>query len=68
MLLPRGQAERLYDEAFPTLDERGDLSPGAMTVFWRMMMAAGEVTEPWPEARFLDRRFIDSFAQRAPPR
>ena len=66
--LPRAQAERLYDEAFPTLDERGDLSPGAMTVFWRMMVAAGEVTEPWPEARFLDRRFIDSYAQWAPPR
>jgi hypothetical protein len=39
-----------------------------MTVFWRILAAAGEVSEPWPEARFLNRRFIDTFAEWAPPR
>jgi NitT/TauT family transport system substrate-binding protein len=64
----RAHAERLYAEAFPTLDERGEPPPRAMTVFWRMLAASSEISEPWPEARFLDRRFIDTFAEWAPPR
>jgi ABC-type nitrate/sulfonate/bicarbonate transport system substrate-binding protein len=64
----RAHAERLYAEALPTLDERGDPPPRAMTAFWGMLAASGEISEPWPEARFLDRRFIDTFADWAPPR
>ena len=29
-----------------------------MAAFWTVMSEAGEVTAPWPETRFLDRRFI----------
>jgi hypothetical protein len=29
-------------------------------------MATGDVTEPWPESKFLDRRYIDTFDQWAP--
>ena len=64
----RPHAERLYADALPTFDERGDLPPRAMTAFWGMLTAAGEVPEPWAEARFLDRRFIDTFADWVPPR
>ena len=64
----RSHAERLYADALPTFDERGDLPPRAMTAFWGMLTAAGEVQEPWAEARFLDRRFIDTFADWVPAR
>jgi hypothetical protein len=37
-----------------------------MPVFWEVAVAAGEVDAPWPEARFFDRRFVDSFAAWAP--
>ncbi len=64
----RADAERAYAETLPTFDERGIPSPRAMAVFWRVMAAIGEASEPWPDARFLDRRFIDSFDDWAPPR
>ena len=37
-----------------------------MPVFWEIAVAAGEVTEPWPESRFFDRRFVDTFDEWAP--
>lgn len=58
--------ERAYREAMPGFDERGRLPAAAMPLFWDTAMAAGEVTEAWPEPRFLDRRFIDSFEDWAP--
>jgi ABC-type nitrate/sulfonate/bicarbonate transport system substrate-binding protein len=56
----RGDAERAYREAIAAADERGLLPQESMAVFWSVMRDAGEVTAPWPESRFLDRRFIDA--------
>lgn len=64
----RGTAQRAYEETVASLNERGRLPDKSMPVFWEIQLAAGEVTAPWPEARFLDRRFIDDFDGWAPPR
>ncbi|MBA2449093.1 MAG: ABC transporter substrate-binding protein [Chloroflexi bacterium] len=62
----RQDSERAYEEVVASLDERGRLPTNSMPVVWQITVAAGEVTEPWPESRFLDRRFIDSFDEWAP--
>jgi ABC-type nitrate/sulfonate/bicarbonate transport system substrate-binding protein len=62
----RRYAERAYMEVLPGFDERGRLPAEAMHAFWEMAVASGEVTEPWPESRYLDRRFIDTFEEWAP--
>jgi NitT/TauT family transport system substrate-binding protein len=62
----RLDAERAYTEARAGFDERGRLPAGAMTVFWDSVTAAGEAPEAWREARFLDRRFLDTFDEWAP--
>jgi NitT/TauT family transport system substrate-binding protein len=59
-------AERAYEELVLTLGEGGALPARDMPVFWEVLRAAGEVTEPWPEPRVFDRRFVDSFAEWAP--
>jgi hypothetical protein len=56
----RARAERAYREAIAAVDERGLLPQESMAAFWSVMSEAGEVTSPWPESRFLDRRFIDA--------
>ncbi len=58
--------ERAYREAMPTFDERGRLPAAAMPIFWEMAIETGDVGEAWPESRFLDRRYIDSFESWAP--
>ena len=63
----RGHAERAYDEVVGNLNERGTLSANGVRVFFELARLEGEVTEPWPESRFLDRRFIDTFEEWAPP-
>jgi NitT/TauT family transport system substrate-binding protein len=55
-----------YDDVVPGFDERGRLPASALQLFWRIVTEMGEVTEPWPEERFLDRRFIDTFERWAP--
>lgn len=62
----RPYAERAHAESIAGLDERGMLPVKGMPTFWEITMASGDVTEPWPEARFLDRRFIDTFDDWAP--
>ena len=62
----RRHAERAYVEAVRRFDERGRLPVRAMSTFWELSIASGEVTAPWPESRFLDRRYIDSFEDWAP--
>jgi NitT/TauT family transport system substrate-binding protein len=62
----RADAERAYDEVANTYDERGRLPTQWMAVFWEIAVAAGDVTEPWPESRYFDRRFVDSFDEWAP--
>jgi hypothetical protein len=62
----RAQAERALDESLAGFDERGRLPTASMPVFWDIAVAAGEVGEPWPESRYVDRRFIDTFERWAP--
>lgn len=59
-------ALRAYDEAMPGFDERGGLPEKSMDVFWKITIQEGYVTAPWPEARFFDRRFTNSFKSWAP--
>ena len=59
-------AARTYDDLKGKMNERGELPRSAMAAFWQTTILAGEAAEPWPEARYLDRRFIDSFDQWAP--
>lgn len=59
-------AERAYQELVLSLEEGGILPARDMPAFWDILRGAGEVTEPWPEPNFFDRRFVDSFAEWAP--
>lgn len=60
-------AARAYDEIMPGYDERGRLpAKETMDLFWDLEIKAGDVTEPWPDARLLDDRFIKSFDEWAP--
>jgi len=60
-------AERAYDEVIPGFDERGHLPESQyMDIFWSIQIAAGEIKEPWPDAKLLDDRFIKSFDEWAP--
>jgi NitT/TauT family transport system substrate-binding protein len=59
-------AVRSYDEVMPTYDERGRLPERSMAVFWKILVANGDVKAPLPESAFLDRRYIDSFNAWAP--
>lgn len=62
----RQYAEKAYDEVMPGFDERGRLPSRAMPVFWEVSVSGGELKEPWPESRFLDSRFINTFDEWAP--
>jgi NitT/TauT family transport system substrate-binding protein len=62
----REHAERAYDEVVADLDERGGLPERGLDLFWQAAVATGEVTARWPESRFFDRRFVDTFADWAP--
>jgi NitT/TauT family transport system substrate-binding protein len=66
--LERPLAHRAYAEVVETLDERGSLPAAGFPAFWELSRVAGDVDEPWPETRFLDRRFLSTFDQWAPPR
>lgn len=41
----------------------GELPQKGMKVFWEIAVQAGDVTEPWPEARWLDRSFLNTQKQ-----
>jgi NitT/TauT family transport system substrate-binding protein len=62
----RPAAERAYHELAPGLQDRWSLPEQGMRVFWEIAVAEGEVSEAWPEDRFLDRRFLDSYDAWAP--
>jgi hypothetical protein len=47
-------------------DERGRLPTRSMPTFWEVAIAAGDATEPWPESKLLDSRFVESFDEWAP--
>ncbi|HXP92304.1 MAG TPA: ABC transporter substrate-binding protein [Candidatus Binatia bacterium] len=59
-------ANRAYDEAMPGYDERGHLPEKSMATFWKLTIENGDVKEPWPDAKFLDARWVDSFNRWAP--
>jgi NitT/TauT family transport system substrate-binding protein len=63
----KSYAERAYDAIVPFYDEHGSLpEEKSMEVFWSLQIERGEATEPWPSARILDNRFIETFADWAP--
>jgi NitT/TauT family transport system substrate-binding protein len=59
----RSDAERAYAEVVNAYDEHGRLPDAHMDVFWSIEVASGAVTEPWPDAKLMDDRFIRSFAE-----
>lgn len=59
-------ASRAYDDEMPYFDERGRLPTRSMPVFWQLSVAAGDVKAPWPDAKLLDPRYVDTFARWAP--
>jgi len=59
-------ASRAYDEAMPGFDERGRLPERSMPTFWKLSIANGDVKEIWPTSKYLDERWITTFAKWAP--
>jgi NitT/TauT family transport system substrate-binding protein len=59
----RDYAQRAYEEVMPAYDERGRLPDAHMDVFWSIEIAAGAVTQAWPDAKLIDDRFIKSFEE-----
>jgi ABC-type nitrate/sulfonate/bicarbonate transport system substrate-binding protein len=60
-------AKATYDALMPTFDDLGRLpSAKNMALFWAVEQRAGKVTTPWPNAKFLDDRFIKTFSSWAP--
>ncbi len=59
-------AQRALKESLADCDERGALPMESMPVFWTIAIANKDADSAWPEARYFDRRFIDSFADWAP--
>ncbi len=62
----RHDAERAHVALREALDERGGFSVSGVRGFWEMAVAAGEVDAPWPESRYVDRRWLDRFDAWAP--
>jgi NitT/TauT family transport system substrate-binding protein len=62
----RPQAERAVDDALRGFDERGCLPRAILPVFWQIAVAAGDITQAWPESRYFDHRFVDTFDTWAP--
>jgi len=54
------------DSALADMDERGNLPESSMAAFWKVAVSNGDVDKPWPESKYLDRRYIDSFSRWAP--
>lgn len=59
-------AERAYDDVINDFNERGLLPEKYMPVFWQITQSIGDVKEPWPDSKLLDRHYIDTFKQWAP--
>jgi NitT/TauT family transport system substrate-binding protein len=60
-------AEHAVREVVGKLSERGEVPADSLRMFWEVMVETGEEPAAWPEARYLDRRLIDSFETWAPP-
>jgi NitT/TauT family transport system substrate-binding protein len=59
-------ATRSVASALESMDETGNLPGPSMPTFWDVSIANGDVTQPWPESKFFDRQYVDSFARWAP--
>lgn len=59
-------AERALKESLADCDERGGLPVDSMPAFWSIAIDNKDADSAWPEARYFDRRFVDSFAEWAP--
>ena len=55
-----------YDSALADMDESGHLPEASMATFWAVTVENGDVDKPWPESKFFDRRYVDSFRAWAP--
>jgi hypothetical protein len=55
-----------YDSAVAGMDETGNLPEASMKTFWEVTVQNGDVDKPWPESKYMDRRFVDSFKRWAP--
>jgi NitT/TauT family transport system substrate-binding protein len=55
-----------YDSAVAAMDETGNLPEASMKTFWAVTVQNGDVDKPWAEAKYFDRRFVDSFKRWAP--
>lgn len=64
--LTQPDAGGAYDSAFADMDETGRLPQASMATFWRVTVENGDVDKAWPESKFFDRRYVDSFKQWAP--
>jgi NitT/TauT family transport system substrate-binding protein len=58
---PAAYSARAYDDVIDGYDERGGLPN--LDVFWSIEQAAGQVSAPWPAAKFFDDRFVKTFDQ-----
>ncbi len=64
--LTKDYAERALAVELPFYDERGSMPEASMPVFWDITKQLGDVQSPWPETKYLDHRFINSFKAWAP--
>jgi len=60
-------AGRTYDDFINDIYEDGRLPTAkGMNAFWQMGIDAGTYTEAWPESRYLDRTFMNSYGKWKP--
>jgi NitT/TauT family transport system substrate-binding protein len=59
-------AQRSYTESLPAFDESGRLPAAAMPLVWQIAIANKDVSAPWPEAKFFDPTFVNTFKEWAP--
>ncbi|MEI2384866.1 ABC transporter substrate-binding protein [Breoghania sp. JC706] len=65
--LKEDYAGRAYDAFIDSIYEDGRMpSEAGMKAFWEMGIMGGAYKEAWPEAKYLDRTFIDSYAEWKP--
>jgi NitT/TauT family transport system substrate-binding protein len=65
--LEKEYAARGYDDFIDAIFEDGRLpSEAGMKAFWDMGIQSGTYTEEWPQERFLDRTYMDSFDEWKP--
>lgn len=58
---------RAYDDFIDKIQENGALpSKEDMDTFWNIGIMAGDYTEPWPQNRYLDPTFIDTYEEWKP--